>query len=420
MRAFYAEAGRFERLRREAAALEARFPEPEERPPLYCVPVGVKDIFHVDGLPTTAGSRLPAELFAGEQAAAVSRLLTAGALVLGKTVSTEFAYFAPGPTRNPRDPERTPGGSSSGSAAAVAAGLTPLAFGTQTIGSISRPAAYCGVVGYKPSYDRIPRDGVVPLAPSADHVGVFTASVAGAELAAALLCEDWRPAAPESRSASTTESAAATHPGSTAATPSRDPAAVDRPRLAVPKGPYLTHATRQGIEHFKATCDRLEAAGFIVAVVPAMPDFDDIVARHRRLVAAEAARVHTTWYADYGSRYHPKTVELLEAGRAVTREQLADALAGREKLRRELGALMSERRIDLWVSPPAQGPAPLGLDSTGDPIMNLPWSHCGLPTLTIPAGTDEAGLPLGLQLAAGWYDDEKLLAWGRRLEEVLA
>jgi len=229
VRAFLPEEGRFERLRREEEALQVRWPnrtdpsdpsdpsDSKHRPPLFGVPVGVKDIFHVEGFPTGGGSRLPPEALRGPEAACVKTLKEAGALILGKTVSTEFAYFAPGPTRNPWNPEHTPGGSSSGSAAAVGAGLCSLALGTQTIGSILRPAAFCGVVGFKPSYERISRDGVIPLAPSLDHVGFFTPDVAGAERAAAVLCRDWRPAKPGRK-----------------------------PRLGVPEGPYLERASGEG------------------------------------------------------------------------------------------------------------------------------------------------------------------------------
>ncbi|MBI4771596.1 MAG: amidase, partial [Chloroflexi bacterium] len=190
--AFLPEPDRFDRLRREAAALLERYPDPDARPPLFGAPVGVKDIFHVAGFPTRAGSRLPPEALAGPEADSVRALKAAGALILGKTVSTEFAYFGPGPTRNPHAPDHTPGGSSSGSAAAVAAGLCPLALGTQTIGSIIRPAAFCGVVGFKPGYERVSRAGVIPLSPSLDHVGVFAAEVAGVALAARVLVGDWR------------------------------------------------------------------------------------------------------------------------------------------------------------------------------------------------------------------------------------
>jgi len=164
--AFIPEENRFERLRKDAQELIWRFPDPKNRPPLFGMTVGVKDIFHVDGFTTQAGSRLPAHELQGNEAESVTRLKNAGALILGKTVTTEFAYFTPGPTRNPHDPAHTPGGSSSGSAAAVGAGLCPLALGTQTIGSLIRPAAFCGTVTLKPTYDRISRSGVIPLSPS--------------------------------------------------------------------------------------------------------------------------------------------------------------------------------------------------------------------------------------------------------------
>jgi len=394
VQAFLPEAGRFARLRREAAALAAAWPDPAARPPLYGVPVGVKDIFHVTGFATGAGSRLPAAELAGEEGPAVAALRRAGALVAGKTVSTEFAYFAPGPTRNPHDPERTPGGSSSGSAAAVAAGLCPLALGTQTIGSLSRPAAFCGVVAFKPSYERISRDGVIPLAPAVDHVGFFTADVAGAALVAPLLCRGWRPALAAS-------------------------VAPVRPRLAIPEGPYLEAASPAGATHFRAAGERLRRAGFEVRVVAAMPDFAAIVERHRRLVAAEAARVHSDWYARHAALYDPRTAELIERGRRVAPAELAADLAGRERLRRELDALLDQADADLWLAPAAPGPAPRGLASTGDPIMNLPWTHAGVPTLAVPAGADASWMPMGLQLAARFDDDERLLVWGRLVAEAV-
>ena len=390
LRAFLPEEGRFERLRRELAALQARWPDPGDRPPLFGVPVGVKDIFRVDGFETRAGSRLPPELFQGPEAPSVTALKRAGALILGKTVSTEFAFFAPGPTRNPWNPEHTPGGSSSGSAAAVAAGLCPLALGSQTIGSILRPAAFCGVVGFKPSYERISRDGVIPLAPSFDHVGLFTPDVRGAERAAALLCRVWRPEVPPRR-----------------------------PRLGIPEGPYLERAAGEGRAHFREVCGRLAAAGYAVESVPALPDFQKIVEWHFEAVAAEAARVHQDWFARYGDLYAPRTAELIRRGQAVSDEQLARYRHGREELRNELAALMDEHRIDLWISPPALGAAPRGLEATGDPVMNLPWSHAGMPAVCLPAGRNAEGLPLGLQVAARWWADEELLAWARGLEEAL-
>ena len=321
----------------------------------------------------------------------MSALRNAGALILGKSVTTEFAYFAPGPTRNPHVSTQTPGGSSSGSAAAVGAGLCTLALGTQTIGSVNRPAAFCGVAGYKPSYNRISKEGVIPVSDSADHVGLFTPRVYDVAPVAAILCRDWD-----------------------------DVASDKQPILGIPEGPYLDRASAEGRAHFQMTCRRLSEAGHTVKTIAAMADFEQIYERHNLLVAAEAAQVHATWYAEYAELYHAKTAELIERGMRVTPEQLHSAREGREKLRQELAQLMEANGLNLWLSPAAVGPAPEGLDSTGDPVMNLPWTHAGLPTVTIPAGVNQAGLPLGLQAAGHWYEDEQLLKWSESLEKVLS
>jgi Asp-tRNA(Asn)/Glu-tRNA(Gln) amidotransferase A subunit family amidase len=392
--AFVPEEGRFDRLRREAEALAARYPRPEARPPLFGIPAGVKDIFHAAGFVTRAGSRLAPEVLQGEEAASVTTLKNAGALVMGKTVSTEFAYFGPGPTRNPLSPEgttHTPGGSSSGSAAAVAAGLCPLTLGTQTIGSIVRPASFCGVLGFKPSYERISRAGVIPLSPSLDHVGVFTTDVAGAALAASLLCRDWKSEMLERK-----------------------------PVFGIPEGPYLERASDEGLTHFRALCRRLREAEYLIKPVNAMPDFSAIRERHMLITAAEAARIHADWFPRFHELYHPKTAELIRHGQSMTDDQLQEALKGREALRNELTHLMDEYGIDLWISPAAPGPAPKGLESTGDPVMNLPWTHAGLPALNLPSGRNADGLPLGLQLTGHWHADEMLLAWAAGIEQVIS
>lgn len=373
----------------EAAALEARYPDPAERPPLYGVPVGVKDIFQVDGLPTKAGSDLPPGRLAGPQASVVTALREAGALVLGKTVTTEFAYFAPGPTRNPRDTDRTPGGSSSGSAAAVAAGMCPLALGTQTVGSVIRPASFCGVVGFKPSYGRIPTDGVLPLAESVDHVGLFTRTVAGADLAASVCVDDWTP--------------------------------VDvarRPTLGVPDDAYLDQASAAARETFERQVDALDAAGYEVRRVDALADVDAVNDRHEALVAAEAALAHREWFDEFGDRYAAATADLVTDGRSTPVGELADARRGRRALQQALHERMDDHGVDLWVSPAAPGPAPVGIESTGNPVMNLPWTHAGLPTVTVPGGEVD-GLPLGLQCSAAFGADESLLDWAGPVADVL-
>ncbi len=382
VQAFVPEPERFARLRREAAALEARYPLGATRPPLFGVLVGVKDIFRVDGFPTRAGSQLPPEALAGGEAEAVTRLKRAGALIVGKTVTTEFAYFGPGPTRNPHHSGHTPGGSSSGSAAAVAAGLAELTLGTQTIGSIIRPASFCGVVGFKPSYERVSRVGVIPVSPALDHVGPFAATVAGVVRASAVLMPDWR-----------------------------SEIVANAPVIGVPAGPYLQRADVEMRLHFGQLVDRLETAGYEVRRVAAFDDFDDLAARHQAIMAGDAARVHAIWFEQYGARYHERTRELVVRGRAVGDAELETLRAGRFAVRAQLTALMDEHGLDLWVAPSAVGPAPAGLESTGDPIMNLPWTHVGFPTLNLPAGVATNGLPLGLQLIGRFGQDEELLAW---------
>ena len=389
--AFLPERERFERLRQDAEELHVTYPDPENRPPLFGLPIGVKDIFHVAGFPTQAGSLLPSEVIAGEEAECVTQLKKAGALVFGKTVTTEFAYFGPGPTRNPYNPEHTPGGSSSGSAAAVAVGLVPFAFGTQTIGSIARPASFCGVVGYKPSYDRISKAGVIPLASSVDHIGFFTADVPSALPPAQSLCKDWKEGVSRKKKLG----------------------------LGIPTGPYLHKASEEMQAHFNKVCEQLESGGYKLKSIEAMPDFEEIAHCHGVIVAAEAYQVHEAWYDQYGDLYHSKTVELIQRGKAISSDELDQARQGREKLRQELTALMDEHKIDLWLSPGAPDAAPKGLDSTGDPVMNLPWTHSGLPALCLPSGKNKAGLPLGLQVAGRWFEDENLLHWGVGLEAVI-
>jgi Asp-tRNA(Asn)/Glu-tRNA(Gln) amidotransferase A subunit family amidase len=204
-------------------------------------------------------------------------------LVLGKTVTTEFAYFFPGPTRNPHHPGHTPGGSSSGSAAAVSAGLAPTALGTQTIGSINRPAAFCGVVGFKPSFGRISTQGVIPLSASFDTVGFFTQELEAARLMASILLADWRPRA-----------------------------ASQKPVLGVPTGRYLEKASTEGRNHLERVLEQLRRADFQVVEVPAMPDYPEIVERHNRVLAAEAAEVHREWFSEFEPLYHAKTAEPVE------------------------------------------------------------------------------------------------------------
>jgi Asp-tRNA(Asn)/Glu-tRNA(Gln) amidotransferase A subunit family amidase len=390
--AFIPEEDRFERLHREAEELLARFPEPQHRPPLFGVLAGVKDNFHVDGFITQAGSRLPWTELQGDEAESVTRLKNAGALILGKTFTTEFAYFSPGPTRNPYNPEHTPGGSSSGSAASVGAGLCPLALGTQTIGSVIRPAAFCGAAAFKPTYDRIPRTGVIPLSPTLDHVGIFAQDVSLAKRAAASLCENWDGTISLNR----------------------------KPVLGIPQGPYLTTASEYALVHFKAVCDILTEAGYELHGVAVMHEIKDIRARHQLILAADAARVHAAWFEKYENLYGSKLTELIRRGQTISDSEYQDALHARDEFRAEMTRAMEEKGLDLWISPPSLGPAPKGLGDTGDPAMNLPWTQLGFPAVNIPVEKDPNDLPMGLQVICKWNKDEELLAWSEEIEKVVS
>lgn len=392
LQALLPEPNRRERLLAEARALLERYPNPAERPVLFGAFLAVKDIFHVDGFVTRAGSQLPPELFAGEEAETVRALRAAGALIVGKAVTTEFAYYEPGPTGNPYNLKHTPGGSSSGSAAAVAAGISNLALGSQTVGSVIRPAAFCGVIGYKPSFGRISTHGVVPFSQSADHVGLFTQDVAGMALACSVLCSAWR----------------------------SQLAPLSSPVLGVPEGSYLDQMPSEGRAAFEQQIKQLEAAGYVIKRVQAFGDLATIAQRHRRMIAAEIAQVHAEWFKQHEALYRERTAGIIREGQPVTAEALEESRAARFELRQQLHEQMDAEGIDLWVCPPAFGPAPEGLQVTGDPAMNMPWTNSGLPALTVPAGKAANGLPLGLQLVARFERDEELLAWAADIAELCA
>jgi Asp-tRNA(Asn)/Glu-tRNA(Gln) amidotransferase A subunit family amidase len=191
------------------------------------------------------------------------------------------------------------------------------------------------------------------------------------------------------------------------------------PRLGIPEGPYMENASEEGLEHFEELQSHLSKVGFDLEHVSVMANFKEICERHNRIVAAEAAWTHRDWFRQYEDLYHPKTAELIRSGMKTSTQDLLVALFGREELRSELETAAKGAGIDLWISPSAPGVAPSGLESTGDPVMNLPWTHCGLPSLNLPSGYDRDGLPFGLQLVGSWNGDEDLLAWAKMLEKEL-
>ena len=386
---FLPETGRRERLLKEAELLKKAYPEPAKRPLLFGVLIGVKDVYRVDGFLTRGGSKLDPEVLAGPEADCVRLLRQAGALVLGKTVTTEFAYFEPGPTRNPHNLKHTPGGSSSGSAAAVAAGFSPLTLGTQTIGSVNRPAAFCGIIGYKPSYNRIPTGGLLYFSRSADHVGCFTQDVEGMILAASVLCHDWQ-----------------------------EISVSYKPVLGVPKGSYLNQTSEEALMAFAEQIDRLKQAGYEVREVRALDDIEEIATWHHKLISAEMALEHNDLYTRFADLYSSRTAKIIEEGKAVSRQDLEEGRRRQKELRGKLETKMRESGIDLWLTPAAPGPAPEGINATGNPAMNMPWTNSGLPSVSVPAGKAKNGLPLGLQLIAPFMGDELLLSWAGEAAEV--
>ena len=384
--------------------VRAFVPEPDRRARLLSAPpgagpvvgaglvVGVKDIIHVDGFPTRAGSAVPPEALAGAQASVVTRLLAEGAVIAGKTVTAEFAFFPPGPTANPHNPAHTPGGSSSGSAAAVAAGMVPLALGTQTLASVVRPAAYCGVVGVKPTFGRIPLDGVIPNAPSLDTLGWFSATVTDAAAAASILFIDMGTGG----------------------------SARERPVLGVPAEPFLRRADTAAREAFDAQLTALRSAGFEVRHPPLLDDFAELAEHIVVINRFELARVHARWFAAHGEHYRPETAAAIVDGQRIDPSTYAAALRWKRDFTGRYREITVSAGVDVWIAPAATGTAPLGLATTGDPTMGFPFSFAGVPVVSVPAGRDERGLPWGMQCAGLRGEDERLLAHAATIERALS
>ena len=369
--------------------------------PLHGVPVAVKDIIDTRTMPTENGTPLDAGRRPREDATIVRRLRAAGAVILGKTVTTEFAYFHPGKTRNPHDPGRTPGGSSSGSAAAVATGMAPLALGSQTNGSVIRPASFCGVFGFKPSFGAIPRTGVLKLSSTLDHMGVFARSVEDAALAEWLMGPDG------------VDADAGLSPGPLTGTMRGDPPLT--PGLAFVKTPYWDQADPATQEAFGELCDAL---GDQIDEVELPAPFDRAAGWHRGVMAAEMAR-NLGHYIDRGPDQTSEAIRaLVEEGRGLSAPDYLGARDMAQVLRAGLDAIFD--RFDAIVTPAAPGEAPEGLESTGDPIFNGLWTFCGVPTITLPLLVGPNDLPVGVQLVGRHNDDARLLRTARWLVERLS
>ena len=371
---------------------------------LHGVPVGVKDIIDTEDMATENGTVLHKGRTPRRDAAVVRMLRAAGAVILGKTVTTECAYFSPGKTRNPQDPEHTPGGSSSGSAAAVAAGMVPLALGSQTAGSTIRPAAFCGAYGFKPTHGLVPRTGILPLSRTLDHVGLFSTSVADLALLAETLAgydegdPDTRP-----RARSPFQEIAAEPP----------PTA---PRLAFVK---TRHWERVDADAREAFAELIEALGEHVEELELFTARDEPWQWHKAIMEAEMAANLADEYATGKDRLSPQLRALIERGREARAVDYLDALRRVPALIESVDELLTER-FDAILTPAALGTAPKGLSATGDPVFCVPWTLAGMPAVSLPLMRGENGLPLGLQLVGRRDFDARLLRTARWLVEKIS
>lgn len=391
------------RMAREAArAVDAYRASGRPVGALHGLSVGLKDIIDTADMPTQNGTPIDAGRRPGRDATIVRRLREAGAVPMGKTVTTELAYATPGKTRNPHDPERTPGGSSSGSAAAVAAGMVSFAVGTQTFGSVIRPASFCGVVGFKPTHGLVPRTGVRLLAGPLDTVGVFARSVADAAMIADVL--------------------AGHDPADTDTRLMPPPRLLDialteppvPPDLAFVKSTVWDQAEPSTQEGFR---ELTEALGQRCTEVALPEVFEEWLGAHRSLMQAGMARNLGPYYRKAKDQLSPALRAIIEDGLKVSAVDYLTALDWREALNSGLDQLFE--RYDAIVTPAAPGEAPRGLGSTGNPIFNGLWTLCGVPAVTLPLLTGPGGMPVGVQLVGRRGEDARLLRTARWLAGFL-
>jgi len=377
------------RVMEDARACEAEARAWKLRGPLHGVPVGVKDIFYTQGLRTTMGSTVFKDFVPDVDARAVTKLKEAGAIVMGKTVTTVFANLDPGPTRNPWNLEHTPGGSSSGSAAAVAARMCPAAIGSQTVGSVGRPAAFCGVASIVPAQERISLSKVFPLAWSLDHVGAFARSVADLEVMLDAMTE------------SPIERFSITKPV----------------RVGVVRDFFYENATQDARALNDRLATQLANAGFQVreARLPGIFELQQVILK--TILRAETASIHERLFAKHADTYGPKLRALIETGMLIHAGDYVAARRLRRKYQREMARLFEH--FDVLMTPAAKGAAPRGIETTGDPVMNGPWTLTNFPTMTLPHALTTDGLPIGVQLTGPPMKEGLLLEIAKSIEAVV-
>ncbi|WP_417811628.1 amidase [Thalassospira alkalitolerans] len=377
----------------QARALDARRQSGMPVGPLHGLPVGLKDVIDTAHMPTENGTPLDAGRIPTEDAVIVAKLKAAGAIIMGKTVSTEMAFMQPSKTRNPHNTSHTPGGSSSGSAAAVAAAMVPLAVGTQTGGSVIRPASFCGVVGFKPTFGAIPRTGVLAQSPSLDTIGVFARSIEGAALIAEILFGyDARDVATTPQPTPRLLATAMTAPLVT-------------PTLAFVRQPQFdTIADDDTIMAFRELTAVLGEQCF---EAPLPKAFDDAADLRGQIHLAEMAKCYYAYEKRGRDQLSPQIQEAMDKGNKVLARDYLAALDWRDLYNVALDEVF--QRCDAIITPAAPGAAPGRLDTTGNPVFNGLWTLCGTPAITLPLLWAENGLPMGVQLVGRPGDDARLL-----------
>jgi Asp-tRNA(Asn)/Glu-tRNA(Gln) amidotransferase A subunit family amidase len=384
----------------QARALDDRRAQGWPTGSLHGIPIAIKDIIDTADYPTELGSPLAVGRRPWSDATVVAKLRAAGAVIIGKSVTTEFAYYHPGPTRNPHDHARTPGGSSSGSAAAVAARMVPLALGTQTNGSVIRPAAFCGVFAVKPSHGLVSRAGVLPLSRTLDHVGAFARSLPDLALILDVIAGH-DPADPDTKPFAA--------PDFRAVQSQKRPLP---PRFAFVRTPVWDKADAETKMAFE---ELVTALGSSVAAVDLSPSLAEAWETHRTIMATEMA--HNL--APFNARGESSEVmrKLLSHGRSVGAVDYLGALAKAPRYAASLADIFD--KYDAVLTPAAPGVAPKGLSATGDPVFCTVWTLTGLPALSLPLLAGEGGLPLGAQLVGASGHDGRLLRTASALIEML-
>lgn len=387
----------------DARAADAAVNEGHPRGPLHGVPIGMKDIYYTAGIPTRAGSEVYKDFVPDYDATSLTLLKRAGAVMLGKAVTTEFACLDPSPTYNPWNAEHTPGGSSSGSAVAVAARMCPAALGSQTVGSVLRPAAYNGVVGFKPTFGRVSRHGVVPVSWNLDTVGWLVRSVEDAALLLQVM------AGPD-----VADPVSSRHPVGDYLSAVSEPSA---PRIGLLRRYFYEKADAETRRHLDGVAEQLAQAGAEIEELPMPDSIEDAYDDQRLIMSVEAAAFHEPMYRVQAEDYQPKLRAMLADGLAVDGIVYARALERRRRFSDDMEQL--SQRCDVMLTPATPAPSQADRTNTGDPAFQGPWTSCGLPAIALPSGLAESGLPLGIQMAAAPFAEARLLSAAAWCENAL-